>query len=114
MIEGMPRYARPAHPSLVEEAIEVLGNRARLAVVSYLLRSGPAPRGQIAAALDVSGATVYNQLRVLAQHGVAHTDPPEAIHARGLRAQWVLDSDRLFELYAALGKEITFTAQKDG
>jgi DNA-binding transcriptional ArsR family regulator len=114
MMEGMPRYARPAQSSLVEEAIEVLGNRARLAVVRYLLGSGPAPRGEIAAALGVSGATVYNQLRLLAQHGIAHTEPPEAIHSRGLRAQWVVDRDRLFDLYAAIGKEITFTALKDG
>jgi DNA-binding transcriptional ArsR family regulator len=109
----MPRYARPAQSSLVAEAIEVLGNSARVAVASYLLQNGPATRGAMAEALNLSGATVYNQLRALAQHGLARTDPPEAVRSRGLRAQWVLDRDGLFALYEALGKDISFTAQKD-
>lgn len=85
---------------------QAFGSRVRLDLLTFLLSSGPSTRGQIATDLGLPGGTVYNHLRVLATIGLVHTDPPEAVKARGTRAKWMVARGRLVELYEELGEII--------
>lgn len=82
---------------------KAFGSRTRLDVLAFLLSAGPSTRGQIATELGLPGGTVYNHLKVLATIGVVHTDPPEAVKARGTRSKWTVARGRLSELYEDLG-----------
>jgi DNA-binding transcriptional ArsR family regulator len=66
----MPRYVRPAHDEFVEAAIDAFGNRARVAVLSYVRRQGPCTRGEIAAALSIAPPTTSNHLAALEAAGL--------------------------------------------
>ncbi len=95
---------RPIDAESTRDALaQAFGSRARLDLLAFLLSSGPSTRGQIAKELGLPGGTVYNHLRVLATIGVVHTDPPEAVKARGTRARWTVARGRLSELYKDLG-----------
>ncbi len=98
----MPRYVRPAHGPNVEAAIEVLGNRARAALLRFLIEHGPATRGEIAEALDMSPSTTYNQLKALAAAGAIASDPPISAETHGARVRWMVVEPRLVELLGAM------------
>ncbi len=98
---------RPLDAESTRDALaQAFGSRVRLDLMIFLLSSGPSTRGQISAELGVPGGTVYNHLRSLASIGLVHTDPPEAVKARGTRAKWTVARVRLDELYAELGRII--------
>jgi len=98
----MPRLVRPAHGPLLEAAIEVLGNRARTALLRFLREHGPSTRGEIAEGLGLSVSTTYKQLRSLADHGVIESDPPVSAATHGSRVRWAIVEPRLYELCATL------------
>lgn len=98
----MPRYVRPAQGPNVEAAIEVLGNRARAALLRFLREHGPATRGEIAEALGMSPSTTYNQLKALAAAGVILSDPPVSAETHGARVKWSVVEPRLVELLGAI------------
>ena len=102
----MPRYVRPAHDEVVEAAIDAFGNRARVAILSYVRLHGPCTRGEIATALTIAPPTTSNHLAALETAGLILSAPTRDQAKSG---QWVRYSAvpvRIAELYEALGREL--------
>ena len=87
----------------VEAAIDILGNRIRVAILGYLQAHGPALRGEIATALGLVPGTVSSQLGVLLEAGVITTDPPAEQIRPGRRVRYVAVPERIDHLYLTLG-----------
>src|SRR5699024_616473 len=104
MMEHMPRYARPHLEPPVDDAIEVFGNRLRLALIAPLRNEGPGTRGELSRRLEASEQTVANHLRALLQHRVINADPPPELHASGQRVAYAVNERAVRRLYAALGQ----------
>lgn len=90
----------------VEAAIDILGNRIRVAILGYLQAHGPALRGEIATALGLVPGTVSSQLGVLLEAGVITTDPPAEQIRPGRRVRYVAVPDRIDHLYLRLGQAL--------
>lgn len=87
----------------VEAAIDILGNRTRVAILGHLKAHGPSVRGDIAAALSLVPSSVSNQLTILLDAGVITTDPPEGQIRPGSRVLYAVVPERVEELYRTLG-----------
>ena len=72
----MPQTVRPALPEETERAIEILGNRVRVAVLRSLLTVGPSTRGQLSDRLGVSMALLQKHLAALEKLGAVSLHPP--------------------------------------
>lgn len=96
----------------VEAAIDILGNRIRVAILGYLQNNGPALRGEIATALGLVPGTVSNQLGVLLEAGVVTTDPPAEQIRPGSRVRYVAVPDRIDDLYQTLGHALGVTVDR--
>ena len=70
-----PQPAPPC-PQDVERAIDILGNRVRVAVLRSLVLDGPASRSELSQRLDLSTSLLQAHLRRLIEHGAVIQDPP--------------------------------------
>lgn len=102
----MPRYVRPAHDEDVEAAIEAFGNRARVAILSYVRLHGPCTRGDIAAALSIAPPTTSNHLAALETAGLIVSAPTRDQAKNGQWVRYSVVPARITELYEALGREL--------
>ena len=96
----------------MEAAIDILGNRIRVAILGYLQAHGPALRGEIATALGLVPGTVSSQLGVLLDAGVITTDPPAEQIRPGSRVRYVAVPERIDHLYLTLGHALGVTLDR--
>lgn len=90
----------------VEAAVDALGSLARIAIVAYLRRHGPATRGDVAQALAMDPGTVQLQLGHLRRRGVVVGSTIRATGADRHRMLYAVDAERTRELLAALAAEL--------
>jgi DNA-binding transcriptional ArsR family regulator len=102
----VPRYVRPPQSAHLDAAIEVLGNRVRVAVIACLQGNGPSERSVIATAVGVHASTVKLHLNVLLEQGVLIADPPRATATQGQRVVYAIAPQRLTELLDALTEAV--------
>ena len=74
----MPKTVRPNLPEDTDRAIEVLGNRVRVAILRSLLVTGTATRSQLSERLDLSMELLKNHLAILERLGAVELNPPRA------------------------------------
>jgi DNA-binding transcriptional ArsR family regulator len=72
--DGVPTPARTGLPKDVERAIDILGNRVRVAVLRSLVLEGPASRSELSERLNLSVSLLQAHLRRLAEFGVVTQD----------------------------------------
>jgi DNA-binding transcriptional ArsR family regulator len=68
----------PAHTDLpldVERAIDILGNRVRVAILRSLVLDGPASRSELSERLNLSVSLLQAHLRRLVEFGAITQDP---------------------------------------
>lgn len=104
----MPRYVRPPTEQSLEAAIDVLGNRVRVAIIGYLQEHGPRERHQITAAVGAHPSTVKLHLNSLLERGVLLADPPRSEAKQGQRVEYSIASERLLQLVEALMAAVGF------
>jgi DNA-binding HxlR family transcriptional regulator len=75
----MPRTVHPDLPDDTERAIDILGNRVRVAVIRSLLTAGPATRGTLAERLGVSASLLQKHLAALEELGAVQLTPPRSV-----------------------------------
>lgn len=105
---GVPQTVRPDLPKETERAIEVLGNRVRVAVLRSLLTVGSATRGQLSDRLGVSMALLQKHLAALEKLGAVTLDPPRT--QPGVRPR-TYSADRANVLAIANALSTTFDSQ---
>lgn len=72
----MPRYVRPHSSPVIEAAIDVFGgNHAKVAVLGYLAKHGPATAAEVAEGTGLGRPTVKAHLYQFADSGVVIADP---------------------------------------
>lgn len=102
----MPVFPSTPLGAHMEAAIDILGNRIRVAILGHLQEHGPAQRGEIAAALGMVPGSVSNQLTVLLEAGVVTTDPVADQIRPGARVRYVVMPEKVAGLYRALGSAL--------
>lgn len=108
----MPGFVPTPLGEQVEEAIDILGSRMRVAIIGYLRSNGAAPRGDIAAALGMVPGSVSNQLAVLLDAGLMETSPPAGQIRPGNRVRYSIIGRRVDELYETLGVALGTHSQR--
>jgi DNA-binding HxlR family transcriptional regulator len=73
--DAVPTPARTDLPPHVERAIDILGNRVRVAILRSLVLDGPASRSELSERLNLSASLLQAHLRRLAEFGVITQDP---------------------------------------
>jgi DNA-binding HxlR family transcriptional regulator len=73
--DAVPTPAQTDLPSDVERAIDILGNRVRVAVLRSLILDGPATRSELSQRLNLSVSLLQAHLRRLAEFGAITQDP---------------------------------------
>ncbi|HEY3528056.1 MAG TPA: winged helix-turn-helix domain-containing protein [Nocardioides sp.] len=71
----MPTPARTDLPPAVERAIDILGNRVRVAILRSLVLDGPASRSELSERLNLSASLLQAHLRRLTAFGAITQDP---------------------------------------
>lgn len=102
----MPVFPSTPLGAHVEAAIDILGNRIRVAILGHLQEHGPSQRGEIAAALGMVPGSVSNQLAVLLEAGVVTTDPAAHQIRPGARVRYVVVPQAVADLYRVLGRAL--------
>src|SRR5881394_2304715 len=72
----VPTPARTDLPTNVERAIDILGNRVRVAILRSLVLGGPASRSELSQRLNLSPSLLQAHLRRLVEFGVVTQDVP--------------------------------------
>jgi ArsR family transcriptional regulator, cadmium/lead-responsive transcriptional repressor len=72
----VPTPARTHLPKDVERAIDILGNRVRVAVLRSLVNDGPASRSELSQRLDLSASLLQAHLRRLVEYNAVTQDAP--------------------------------------
>ena len=103
---GMPTPVRPDLPPLVGDAVDVFGNRVRVAVIRSLIGEGSATRTELSRRLGLSVSLLQKHMLALEQSRVVSTDPPRSEPGR-LSRRYVLDVVKLGELRDALTSAMT-------
>lgn len=103
---GVATPVRPDLPSLVDQAIDVFGHRARVAVIRSLGRDGSATRTELSRRLDLSRSLLQAHLRAMEELDVVTTDPPRSEPGR-LHRRYVLNVGRVVRLRDALAGAVT-------
>lgn len=101
----MPLTVRPDLPAQVERAIDVVGNRVRVAALRSLTSEGPTTATELARRLDVSGPLVRKHLVALENLGVVVTTPPRREPGR-LRRTYSVAPRVLQELLTELAEAL--------
>lgn len=70
----MPIPARTDLPSDVERAVDILGNRVRVAILRSLVLDGPASRSELSGRLNLSTSLLQAHLRRLIDFGAITQD----------------------------------------
>ncbi|KQQ20777.1 hypothetical protein ASF48_09305 [Rathayibacter sp. Leaf299] len=89
-------------PDDVLAASDAFGNRVRLAIIDFLVQSGPSTRGAIASALSVNLKTLQFHLAGLRSLGILRVRALQASTGDWHRQEYVLDRARLDVLVLAL------------
>ena len=71
----MPTPARTDLPPAVERAVDILGNRVRVAILRSLVLDGPASRSELSGRLNLSVSPLQAHLRRLTEFGAITQDP---------------------------------------
>ncbi|TYL51771.1 helix-turn-helix transcriptional regulator [Nocardioides sp. BGMRC 2183] len=103
----VPRVARPALPSLAEEAVDAFGGRVRVAVLRALNEDGPSTKAELLRRLGGSDSNLGRHLSALEQLGVIVADPPRDDEMGPVTRRYDVDHDRVQELLAALASALT-------
>lgn len=74
--DAVPTPARTDLPKDVERAIDILGNRVRVAVLRSLVLDGPASRSELSRRLNLSVSLLQAHLRRLIDFGAVAQDLP--------------------------------------
>ncbi len=99
----MPKYVRPSALESLEAAIDVLGNRVRVAIIGCIRTHGPSTRREIEERTGVNKSTVTLNLQPLVAAGVIFTDPPAAELTGGRQhITYLVDEALLQELMGKL------------
>lgn len=98
----MPQPARPDLPPQVEEAIAVLGNRVRVAILRALVAHGPATKAELHRRLGGSDANLHHHLTALERSGALTADPSRSDEPGPVTRRYHLDQARLRVLLDAL------------
>ncbi len=98
----MPKYVRPSAEESLEAAIDVLGNRVRVAIIGFLRTDGPASRRQIEDALSIRKPTLTLHLSSLIAQGVVIADPPLQDAKGRQKVEYSINETRIRELIDAL------------
>jgi DNA-binding transcriptional ArsR family regulator len=73
--DAVPTPARTDLPPDVERAIDILGNRVRVAILRSLVLEGPASRSELSERLNLSASLLQAHLGRLAEFGALTQDP---------------------------------------
>ena len=73
--DAVPTPARTDLPKDVERAVDILGNRVRVAILRSLVLDGPASRSELSQRLNLSVSLLQAHLRRLAEFGAISQDP---------------------------------------
>jgi DNA-binding transcriptional ArsR family regulator len=73
--DAVPTPARTDLPPEVERAIDILGNRVRVAILRSLVLDGPASRSELAERLSLSPSLLQAHLRLLTELRAITQDP---------------------------------------
>jgi ArsR family transcriptional regulator, cadmium/lead-responsive transcriptional repressor len=73
--DAVPTPARTDLPPDVERAIDILGNRVRVAILRSLVLDGPASRSELSERLNLSASLLQAHLRRLTEFGAITQDP---------------------------------------
>ncbi len=110
-MEPMPSYALPPHMREdVSMAVEIFGNKARVAILGHLATLAPGEkqtRGQIVEATSLEPVLVGRHLLALEELGLVEVDQPPG-DRRGTRPQYRLNRDKTEEVYTTLGAHLGF------
>lgn len=99
----MPKYVRPSTPESLEAAIDVLGNRVRVAIIGSIRTHGPSTRKELEERLSVGKSTVTLNLQLLVTSKVIYTDPPaEELTGGRQHITYHVDEHLLQELMGSL------------
>ena len=74
--DAVPTPARTDLPTNVERAVDILGNRVRVAILRSLVLDGPASRSELSQRLNLSASLLQAHLRRLVEFGVVTQDTP--------------------------------------
>lgn len=106
----MPRYVRPNAPAALEKAIDAFGgNHAKIAVLGFLAKNGPATSAEVADGIGVGRPTAKAHLYQLASDGVVAADPALELPVEdrtGKRVRYAVVLDELKKHYEALGRAL--------
>lgn len=105
---AMPGFVPTPFGEQVEAAIDILGNRIRVAILGHLRKNGPAQRADIAEALSIVPSSVSNQLVVLMNAGVITADVPEGHVRPGTRVRYAVVPERVAAMYEDLGRALGY------
>jgi DNA-binding transcriptional ArsR family regulator len=73
--DTVPTPARTDLPRSVERAVDILGNRVRVAILRSLVLNGPASRSELSQRLNLSVSLLQAHLRRLIEFGAVTQDP---------------------------------------
>lgn len=99
--DAVPATVRPDLPRLVEDAVDALGNRVRVAVIRSLTQDGPTTRAELARRLELGASLLQGHLRRLEELAVVYVSPSRSEPGR-LQRRYHVDSVRVAKLGAAL------------
>lgn len=99
---AMPRVARPVLPPLVEEAVDTVGSRVRVAVLKALNEQGPRTKAELHRLLGGSESNLAGHLRALEQVGAITARPTRADEPAPVIRRYEVDQERVRVLAEAL------------
>jgi DNA-binding transcriptional ArsR family regulator len=101
--EQVPAPVRPDLSPDVERAIDILGNRVRLAVLRSLILDGPASRTELSQRLDISVSLLQTHMRRLMELKAVIQEPPgtDPDHRKRIYRAHNRDVDQLLKALTA-------------
>ena len=103
----VPKIARPSLPALVEEAVEVLGARVRVAVLHALNEHGPSTKADLLRLLGGSEGNLHRHLTALETAGVVVASPSRDDEVGPVMRRYRVDQERVRLLLDALSSAVT-------
>ena len=103
---SVPQYARPNDSDALEQAIAVLGNRVKTAILPRLRLIPNSTTTAIVEATGIQRSSITSRLSELEQEDLIIADPPRSTRQRGEWTVYRVNDARVTELYLRLGQEI--------